>query len=375
MRARGTGSVYQRPGRAAWYIKYYDRDGRAHRESCGSASRADAERLLKKRLTEVGSGKRLVGVSVERTTFDDLERLIVDDYRLQRRKSLDSVLQSFRALRREFGGTRACDIGYAELVHYASQRDRKPATVRRELALLHRAFVLAHGAGKIAQIPRFPTVRVDNARSGFFEPDEWQAIREHLAGYYRDVGDFAYRTGWRLMETLGLRWADVDFHSGFVRLPGRKTKSGRARSFPFRALPELDASLARRRIETDLAQRAGDRIIPHVFHDTAGRPLFGADERPKKSFRRAWRRACLAAGLPGRIPHDFRRTAVRNLERAGVPRSAAMELVGHKTESVYQRYDIVAERDLPDAVKKYSSGLRGSNLSGTQAKKHGGRPL
>jgi hypothetical protein len=69
---------------------------------------------------------------------------------------------------------------------------------------------------------------------------------------------------------------------------------------------------------------------------------------------RAWRRACLAAGLPGRIPHDFRGTAVRNLERAGMPRSVAMELIGHRTESVYQRYDIVSERDLTDGVKTYA---------------------
>jgi integrase len=73
------------------------------------------------------------------------------------------------------------------------------------------------------------------------------------------------------------------------------------------------------------------------------------------SCRGRW--ACLAAGLPGRIPHDFRRTAVRNLERAGIPRSVAMELVGHKTESVYQRYDIVAEHDLTDGVARYAARL------------------
>ena len=207
MRARGTGSVYQRPGRAAWYIKDYDRNGRPHRESCGSEARSDAERLLKKRLAEVASGRRLVGSALERTTFEDLERLITDAYRVQRRKSLDSVLQSFRALRRGgFGSIRACDIGHDELQHYAADRLSKcmPATVRRELALLHRAFVLAHRAGKVALVPPFPTIGVDNARSGFFEPDEWQSIREHLASLYQNVGDFAYLMGWRVMEILGL---------------------------------------------------------------------------------------------------------------------------------------------------------------------------
>jgi hypothetical protein len=105
--------------------------------------------------------------------------------------------------------------------------------------LLHRAFARAHGAGKVAPIPRFPTVRIGSARGGLFESDEWQPIREHLAGTYEDVGDFAYLTCWRIMEAFGLRWADVDFQTGFVRLPGRKTKSGRARSFPFRAMPSF----------------------------------------------------------------------------------------------------------------------------------------
>jgi integrase len=117
--------------------------------------------------------------------------------------------------------------------------------------------------------------------------------------------------------------------------------------------------LKRRRAQTDMLRRTADRIIPYVFHDAAGLPLVSAGQA-KKSLRRAWRRACAAAGLPGRIPHDFRRTAVRNLERAGVPRSVAMELVGHKTESVYQRYDIVAERDLTDGVSRYAASFLGN---------------
>ena len=182
-------------------------------------------------------------------------------------------------------------------------------------------------------------------------------VRAHLPSHFQDVGDFAYLTGWGEMEIFGLRWLDVDVERGFVRLPGRATKNGRARAFPFRDLPELGAVLERRRARTDEAQRAGSRIVPWVFHDGAGAPHFGAEHRPRRSFRRAWRRACAAAGCPGRLFHDFRRTAVRNLERTGVPRAAAMALVGHKTESVYRRYDIVSERDLTDAVKGYATGL------------------
>jgi integrase len=70
-----------------------------------------------------------------------------------------------------------------------------------------------------------------------------------------------------------------------------------------------------------------------------------------KDFRKAWENAISAAKIGKRIPHDFRRTAVRNLERAGVPRSVAMRLVGHKTESIYRRYAIVAKQDLIDGLK------------------------
>ena len=80
-----------------------------------------------------------------------------------------------------------------------------------------------------------------------------------------------------------------------------------------------------------------------------------------------WLSACRAAGVPGRIPHDFRRTAVRNLERAGVPRSSAMAMVGHKTESIYRRYATVDAGALHDAAAKLdrAANLMTGTLSGT----------
>ncbi len=81
---------------------------------------------------------------------------------------------------------------------------------------------------------------------------------------------------------------------------------------------------------TDVAGREG-RIVPFVFH-RQGEQI--------RSMRRAWNSAIKRAGVPGAWIHDLRRTAVRNLERAGVSRSVAMNLTGHKTEAVYRRYAI-----------------------------------
>ncbi len=116
--------------------------------------------------------------------------------------------------------------------------------------------------------------------------------------------------------------------------------------FPFAMLPALGDVLRRQREHTTALERAQRRIIPYVFH-RAGEPII--------SFRSTWKRACKAAGLVGKIPHDFRRTAVRNMERAGVPRSVAMKLVGHKTESIYRRYAIVSEADLREGVAKLAA--------------------
>ena len=149
-------------------------------------------------------------------------------------------------------------------------------------------------------------------------------------------------------EVTPLQWHQVDFNAGVVRLEPGTTKSGEGRTFPFGVLPELEAVLRRQRAYTDEIERSGRCVVRWVFHRN-GRQI--------KDFRGAWRSACekgKVLGADGRhkVPHDFRRTAVRNLERAGVPRSVAMKLVGHKTESVYQRYAIVAEQDLTEGVEK-----------------------
>src|SRR5262249_52792687 len=98
------------------------------------------------------------------------------------------------------------------------------------------------------------------------------------------------------------------------------------------------------------------QIIPWLFH---------RDGLPIKSFRRSWVTACKAAGVPGRLRHDFRRTAVRNLERAGVSRSAGMAVNGHLTESVYRRYAIVDESMLNEAGDKLAA-LGQKSTQGTE---------
>jgi integrase len=126
----------------------------------------------------------------------------------------------------------------------------------------------------------------------------------------------------------------------------------------FPLTPRLREILEKQLARTEALQRATGKIIPWLFH---------RDGNPINSFRKTWITACIAAGfghvikntkgkvvkkVADRIPHDFRRTAVRNLERAGVARSAAMKMVGHKTESIYRRYAIADESMLQEAGEK-----------------------
>jgi len=203
---------------------------------------------------------------------------------------------------------------------------------------------------------------VSNARQGFFEPEDFAAVYAELPKYLQPVAEFCYLTGWRSRsEVLPLSWAQVDFAAGVVRLELRTTKNDEGRTFPFDALPALKRLLERQRQRTKALERETGRIIPQVFHNR-GEPI--------RYIRRAWLSACkraatvkhpngveeiVRAHLLSRLPHDFRRTAVRNLVRAGVPERVAMELTGHKTRAVFDRYNIVNERDLRDGVSRLAA--------------------
>lgn len=332
-----------------WHIEYWWR-GRQHREASGSYREREAVTLLNRRLAEIGLG-RLVGPQVEKTTFEELGQMLVDDYRVNGRKSLDRAKRSIHHLGVFFGSCRALDLTPDRVSAYIRSRldekpPAKPATIQNELAALKRMFTLAHRAGKVPARPPFPSIRVRNTRSGFFEEEQLRAVLERLPEPIRVMVEFTYLTGWRIGEVRRLTWRQVDFKAAVVRLEPGTTKNDEARIFPFKASPELASLLTIQRQLTSIVERETEQIVQWVFH-RRGRPI--------RSFHYTWRQACRDAGCPGRFVHDLRRTAVREMERAGVPRSVAMKLSGHKTESIYRRYAIVSEADLAEGVGRRSS--------------------
>ena len=356
--ARGLGRIFRPRSRdkrtgqmkefSIWWIEYSVRS-QQYRESSHARNPVVARQLLKQRLGDVAAGT-FIGPQRDRTTFEDLAQMVIDDYKANGKRSLDRIEDAINHLRVPFGGMKAIDITADRVTAYTAARKAQQAanaTINRELSALRRMFRLGERAGKVAGRPYVALLREDNVRTGFFEPEQFAAVQARLPEDLRPAVEFAYLTGWRLKsEVLALQWWQVDFEAGMVRLEPGSTKNADGRVFPFAALPTLEILLRTQAERTRAIERASGSIIPWVFH-RHGSPI--------QYFRRTWIRACRLAGLPDRLPHDFRRTAVRNLERAGVPRSVAMKLTGHKTESIYRRYAIVAEQDLKDGVAKLAA--------------------
>jgi len=341
----GKGMIYRR-GRM-WWIKFYD-NGRPRYESSRSTKETDAKRLLSLRLGQVEQGN-CPAPEAQRTTFEDLAHDLENEYKANGRRSLGHLKVRITHLRRFFGSMRAASITTSEVQKYIIKRQGEgasTATINRDLAALRRMFSLAAKATppRVARVPYIPTLQEDNARKGFFEYEEFERVRAALPKHLKSLVTFAYHTGWRKSEMTNLTWDQVDLHTGTVRLEPGTTKNRQPRMI-FLAGELLDV-VTRQRETRDLLYPD----CPWVF--------FGGEGKPIKSFRRSWTTACRTAGVVGKLLHDFRRSAVRNMVRAGIPERVCMDLSGHKTRSVFERYNIVSEGDRLEAANRLDQYLR-----------------
>jgi integrase len=323
---RGFGRLYLR-GEIVW-VEYWRRGGQ-HRESTGQRGRAGrraAERLLKKRWQEIGRG-RFVGTSEARVLLTDLLDAVKVDYELNGRRSGWTLAYRLEPLRQAFAGERAVDVTEDRIVRYTAARLAEgyaPASVNRELAALRRAFRLAVRQKRISVAPTITMLPENNARQGFVEPATFHEIAEHLTAPLDDVAHFGYLTGSRKNEVVTLAWSNVDRTRGLITIVREHSKNAEPRIIPL--TPALAAIIERRWKARTITHPSGTVLADLVFH---------RDGRPVGSFRKAGASACKAAGVPGLLFHDLRRSAVRNFERAGVSQAVAMKITGHKTASVY----------------------------------------
>jgi integrase len=278
-------------------------------------------------------------LSRDRTTVGDLLDGVERDYKVngKRHRWVEYVNAHLRS---HFGSVPASKLRFSMVQRYIDQRQGEGAanaTINRELAILRRAYNLMR-----VPLPDLPSkLKENNVRKGFFEHDHYTALLKTLPSELRPVLTFAYYTGCRKGEILGIQWSQVDLIERVVRLEAGATKNDEPRLIPL--APALYEVLKLQRSIRDQKYPA----CPWVFFRDGKRIL---------DFRRAWDDACEAAQLwdetdkPTKLFHDLRRTGVRNLVRAGVPEAVAQRISGHKTRSVFERYNIVTEADLKSAA-------------------------
>lgn len=364
------GSVYKKKGGKHWCIRY-TKNGKRYFENSKSELKTVAQELLKVREGEIAQGK-LPGKVFEKTTFEALCEDLLVDYQNNDRRSIRRVEQAIKHLQPYFGKDRAVEVSTDRIKKYTAMRIKSgasKATINRELSALKRMFSMAFREctpPKVREVPFIPMLEEPPAKEGFFEHYDFIVFYSNLPEYVQPLVMFGYKLGCRLGELQNLTWDRVNRQDGYIRLEAIDTKSKTPREI------HLDGELRSMIKKLFTSRRVGkpDKES-YVFHRHGKRI---------KDFRKAWNNACEAIGRKGYIKdggeredgeqgltfHDLRRTALRNMIRAGVSQQVAMMISGHKTANVFKRYNITTNTDLKEASLKVESYLltkrSGTNL-------------
>jgi integrase len=367
-------------------LQYY-RNGKRIRESSETESQKEAEDLLAIKIGRVKDGTSL-DPTVRHLTVDDLYAGLLSYYRQQNRKSFEGTQQRWEwkdkkgtvkcgRLKRFFGGWKAVNVTASVLDTYIDQcldeDELSPATINRDLAALRTAFKLAVKRNRLQMMPCFTLLPEPDPRSGFVEEPEFRQLVRNISTdlfWLRVLITCGYTFGFRKGELLDLKVEQVDLANHEIRLRAGQTKAKTARHVVMTAEVHslLGMLLTTKKNGTD-----------YVF------TLTGSKERIA-DFSDQWEEVCAKSGLgrmlcrkcstddqeavlvDGQCPeclkrpnhpvyrgllfHDLRRSAVRNMVRSGISERVAMRISGHKTRAVFDRYDIVSDRDLVDAARK-----------------------
>jgi len=357
-RPRGTGSILRMNGSTVLWIKYH-RNGKPIRESAHTTKVKEAEKLLRQRLAAISTGT-YVGLRIEKIRISELADDLIREYRINERKSINDLEARWKLhLEPFFAAMRAIEVTSQLVARYIDRRQgekAKNATINRELAALKRMFSIARQSTppKVNGVPYIAMLRESNTRTGFLESKQ----HDGLAGETGKVGlwlramfEVGYTYGWRHEELLALRARQVNLSAGTIRLEPGTTKNSEGR--------EVSMTVPVKALLSQCVHGKGPDEC--VFTREGGKPV--------RDFRGAWTNACTAANVPDLLFHDLRRTAARNLRRAGVPEGVIMKIGGWKTRSVFERYAIVSQSDIRDAMTKLEEGQQRDNAEAAQEQK------
>lgn len=337
-RERGEGGLFRMRGSRNWYGQWYQ-NGKQIRVSLKTDVKEKAKRELRRKM---GDAER--GAAPENETrklrYGNLRQALLDDYTTRGNKSLQTLADGKETI----WGLHALDdfFGYTETAPGSPVRAITADTIRkfirkrqedkvgnaainRSLALLRRMLNIARIDGKIQFMPVVRLLKEPPARKGFLERNSFEKLLSKLPGHLRPLVTFLYYCGVRVGEAVQIEWGQVDLKAALIRLEIEQTKTSEARVVP---LPDALVDVLKR-----VTKKEG--------------PVFSGI-----GLRNEWPKASAAAGMSGLLVHDLRRSAIRNLIKAGVAEKVAMAISGHKTRSVFDRYHIVDTTDVTNAMTR-----------------------
>ena len=340
-RPHGFGSVYLREGSRVYLMAYRDR-GKLVRVSTGEITAKRAREVLDQRLAEIRTGT-FAGLE-SNITVGDLAQDTMNDQKIQGNKNTRGPAASWRLhLSKVFGHLRAEDVRRPMIDAYVNARlqsGASNATINRELSFLKRAFNLGLEREKVNRVPSFPHLTEDNVREGFPSVEQFDRLKaacEAEGLWLRAMLEVAGTYGWRKGSLLKMHVRNADLHRGTLRQEGTITKSKKGNEV--KMTPEIARLIA-------LCVKGKTRA-DYLFTRAAG-------HIPISSFRKSWERVTTEAGCPNLLFHDLCRFSARNLDAAGVSQSVAMQIMGRRTPSIFQRYDIVGQADMDRAIDRLS---------------------
>jgi integrase len=342
---RGDGRTFRR-GAIFWVA--YSLDGREYRESCKTSSEQEALKFLKDRRDELGADRlgtrKMETPQSKRLTIAKLLAELRASLELDGKLSAETICHLSRA-EKDFGNIRAAKLTAKDVDTYIAGRVKdgdRPATVNRTLVYVRQAYSLAK---KREILNRSPFIKRMDERDGirreFFSEAEIDAIVEALPADLRDFTRWCAATGMRKGEAASLTWSMVQGNE--LCIPGDVCKNREGRTLPISGLPVLPEIIERRRQAARVEVNGTTEMVPFIFH-RAGRAV--------ANFDKAWATATEQAGCPGKIFHSLRRTAVRQMIRAGVPIPVAKLWSGHTTDEIFYRYGILDTNDMRKAFEK-----------------------
>jgi integrase len=324
-------------GKVYWVSVYVN--GTKKRERIGRSKIAAKQR--EREILKLRTEERFIDKDPSaRLSLDELCRWYLELPEVKTKDSYDRDKHFIVHLKRLLGeGIKVRDITSGKMESYQKIRLAEPSPVHpgknitpcevnKEVTALKVIFnrAMRHGRLKLSPIAHVKRLPENNIRQRVLTLDEFKTLLNVSEPHLKPIIQVAYYMGMRRDEIIHLTWSEIDLKKGFIRLSGERTKTDTPRNIPIH--PEVRVIL---------------ESLPRGLHTER---VFLRNGQPFDEIKHSFQAACRRAEIKDFTFHDLRHCAINNLRRAGNDFFQIMAMSGHRTMSVFQRYNLVDEEEL-----------------------------